>query len=103
MDKEDIKVVVIGITLAIAVLGLIFFALYVFVKSDISKLDICAKEQGYPHVTILSREGDMERNYTYKIFNDTSFACCLRQDYLSDGDIKHWNCVSLHQIGETSK
>jgi hypothetical protein len=100
MDKEDIKVVTTGITLAVLVLLLVFYALYAFVKSDVSKLNVCAKEQGYPDVTILSREGDMARNYTYKVFNDTSFACCLRQDYISEGDIKHWNCVSIHQIEE---
>lgn len=96
------KKIIVDILLVLFVISIfasVLYGMYSWISSDNNKLNICAKEYGFEERANLAG-GSSLVEYKFKSLNETTFACCLEQDYLLNGEIRNWNCTSLHDKGE---
>ena len=97
--NEGIKETIIAIIILVCSMALIIYGLYAWMNYDNKRLNICAREYEFKERTILEGAGQT-LVYIFEYFNETTFACCLKQDYIYNGEIKHLNCTSLHNKTE---
>lgn len=83
-------------------LGGIIFLFISGIIQDAKKSEICSEDYGFKY-SFWRGEGSIDRGYTYKSINETTFACCLKQDYVYEGEIRNLNCTTTHEFNELKK
>ncbi len=94
-DKtKEIMFISIVTTVFILVIGLFIYFIMIDSFQRNEKLNICANEYGYE-----SRNkwdgGIMNLQYKFERMNDTHIACCKKEKYLSNGEVRGLNCTGL--------
>jgi len=80
-------------TVIICLVSLIFYAIFICISSERNKLRQCADYLGYEFGKY---DGTSSVIFTTKYFNETHFACCLKEKVLTeDGAILDYNCLTL--------
>ena len=92
--KEKTKDNLMMILVFILVLGGTLFMMNLALTNTNEKLNTCAEEYGYKSRTNWDG-GSSLLNYTHQYFNETHFACCLKDDYLLNGEVKNLNCTRI--------
>ncbi len=80
MENKEIKSWIIAGIIFIVIIGLILFVMAKWV------------EYGYPERTWWDG-AMMKLDYKFEYFNETHIACCLKGNYLMNGEIKNINCT----------
>jgi len=77
----------------ICIFSLLFYATFMYISIGRSELRQCADYLGQE---FKSGDGTSSVNFTTKYFNETHFACCLKEKVLTeDGAILDYNCLTL--------
>jgi len=96
--KERTGFIIFGGVL-ILVLALVFYVIIVSHHQSNKGLNICATEYGFEERGIWDG-GIWNLNYKTSYVNRTHFACCLKNAYLSNGEVRSLNCTSIYDRNE---